>query len=183
MRLRLTTASLLFVLGAACAKTLHACPDSTQPRPTYRLDIAPAYGGSAKIGLFMPHVTIVRQHHGGRWRPYYGLLGGVHAYLITGAYVGGGLAGVTCGPLDAEASATYGHYLGVRLEDETTGPFTQTQTHLKLGVSIRRVRLRLTHSWLLNEYVPTGQERPGLFALGWGAGGAWGAEVSVAVRR
>ena len=145
----------------------------------YEMNFAFQFGGEAKLTI-LPKFNILRKHKLPFLSPYYGLEAGIHPLMIAGAFSFSGIVGIEQKRFNLESSIS--HFRTTKISDGDegfNGPYGQNLFNIKIGFRIGKVRLKLGRSFILREFIPTGQTRIPLLNLGEINGNIYGAEVQI----
>ncbi len=132
----------------------------------YEVNFVFQYGGESKLTI-LPKVNFYRKHNFSNIKPYYGAELGIHPLFITGAFTFSGILGVEKGLFNLETS--YSYFRTTKVKDDEygyTGPFAQNLLNLKFGFQLKTIRIKVGTSFLINEHIPTDQERISLLDIG-----------------
>ncbi len=133
----------------------------------YEANFVFQYGGESKLALFLPKVNLLRKHRFDFISPYYGIELGLHAGLVSAYGSFSGIVGLEKDIFSFETSAS--HFWTTKISDGNNGfngPFNQNLVNLKLGFQIKKVKLKVGTSFLINEHIPLGQTRIPLLDIG-----------------
>lgn len=148
----------------------------------YELNCAISLGGESKFALFFPKVNFLRKHRFNKTKLYYGAGLGVHGGFVSVYGSLSAMAGIERRFLDLETSISHFRTSRINVDDnDVRGPFSQNLFNLKLGVIIKNVKLRIVRSFVINEGIPTGQEKIPLLDIGKINGNIWGIELQFIV--
>jgi len=144
----------------------------------YDINIVLQYGGESKIAFIFPKINFLRKHHFKALQPYYGLEVGPHLHLLGPYGSFSAIVGLEKSIFTFETSLSRFLYGAIPdVDNGFIGPFRQTLCNLKLGVGIEGVRLKVGRSFLLDEYIPEGQERIPFLDIGKFNSGIWSFEL------
>ena len=141
------------------------------------------YGGESKLALFLPKINLLRKHQTNYINPYYGIELGLHAGFVGGYGSLSGIVGIEKDIYSIETSAS--HFRTTKISDGEggyNGPYSQNLINLKFGIQIKKVRLKVGTSFLLNENVPLEQERIPLLDFGKINGIIYGIELQFKIK-
>jgi len=144
----------------------------------YEANFVFQYGGESKIAVFLPKINLIRKHSTNFINPYYGLELGLHAGFVGGYGSVSGILGIEKNVYSLETSLS--HFMTTKISDGEggfNGPYSQDLINLKIGFQIKKVRLKVGTSFLLNENIPQGQDRIPLLDIGKINGTIFGIEV------
>jgi hypothetical protein len=148
----------------------------------YEANFVFQYGGESKLTI-LPKVNLLRKHKLNLFNPYYGIELGVIPLFVGGAFSFSGICGFEKSIFNLETSVS--HFRTTKIsdgEDGYKGPFSQNLLNLKFGVQIRKVKLKIGTSFLLNENIPQGQERISLLDIGKINGIIYGIELQFKIK-
>jgi len=148
----------------------------------YSANFVLQYGGESKLTL-LPKVNLLRKHTLNLFNPYYGIEFGVLPLFTDAAYSFSGICGIEKGIFNLETSLS--HFRTTKMRDGQNGlkgPFSQNLFNVKFGVQILKVKLKVGTSFLLNENIPTGQERIPLLDIGKINGTIYGIELQIPIK-
>ena len=123
-------------------------------------------------------INLIRKHSTNFINPYYGLELGLHAGFVGGYGSVSGILGIEKNVYSLETSLS--HFMTTKISDGEggfNGPYSQDLINLKIGFQIKKVRLKVGTSFLLNENIPQGQDRIPLLDIGKINGTIFGIEV------
>jgi hypothetical protein len=148
----------------------------------YEANFVFQYGGESKLALILPKINLLRKHQTNSINPYYGIEFGLHTGFVGGYGSLSGIFGIEKNIYSIETSAS--HFRTTKISDGEggySGPYSQNLINLKLGIQIKKVRLKVGTSFLLNENIPQGQERIDLLDLGKINGTIYGIELQLKI--
>jgi len=132
----------------------------------YEANFVFQYGGESKLTL-LPKVNLLRKHKLSLFNPYYGIELGVHPLFVAGAFSFSGVFGIEKSIFNIETSVSHFRTTKIRNgQNGFSGPFSQNLFNLKFGIQIKKVKLKIGTSFLLNENIPQGQKRISLLDIG-----------------
>ncbi|MEM1327826.1 MAG: hypothetical protein AAGI23_17830 [Bacteroidota bacterium] len=149
-------------------------------RIQYEGNMAFAVGGESKLAFLFPRFDFLRKHIFEKGSFYYGAGLGLHLAFVAGYGSINGITGLEYRFLDVESSIS--HLRTTRIvvdENDIRGPFSQNLFHVKAGVKIKNVKLRVVRSFIISEVVPIGQDRIPLLDIGKINDNLWGVEVQI----
>lgn len=134
------------------------------------------FGGESKITL-LPKFNFVRVHKLNSLSPYYGSEAGFHPLFIASAYTLSGIIGIEKGVVSLETSTSYFRTTKIHNEEKGyNGYFSQTMLNFKLGFNIKKSKIKIGISSLLNEDISSNQTRIPLLDIGKLNGTTYGIE-------
>lgn len=149
----------------------------------YEANFVFQYGGESKLALILPKINLLRKHQTNFINPYYGIEFGLHTGFV-GLYGSlSGIVGIERDIYSIETSAS--HFRTTKISDGEggfNGPYSQNLINLKFGIQIKKVKLKVGTSFLLNENVPPEQERIPLLDFGKINGIIYGIEIQFKIK-
>ncbi len=163
-------------------KNLNTTINNNSSNIIYKANFLFQYGGESKITI-MPKINLLRIHKLKSFNPYYGVELGFHPLMIAGAYTLGVVSGIEKNIFIMETS--FSHYrttLIPKEKDTFIGPFSQNSVNLKVGIMYKKIGLKVGTSFIINENIPKGEEKPGLLDIGKINGNIYGIELIIKIK-
>lgn len=125
------------------------------------------WGGESKVPLFGVKFNLLRIHDLKYINPYYGIGAGFHHLLVFGCGTFSLIGGIEKGIFRLESSISHFWTSKYRdIDNLEIGPFNQQLLNLKFAIQIKMVKLKIGNSFILNEKIPSGQDRIPLLNIG-----------------